>query len=159
MHRYIKRLCYWLAFTSGAALVGVTLLMVIDVIGRYVFNSPLTFAVETIELLMGLSIAFGLALTTYNRGHIRVDLLTQVVSPRLRKVLDLLADLTSIVFFALIAWKTLDKAGQSLRDGLYTQILGLPVYPVVYLMSAGATVAALAAAVHFFRAPAGQEEG
>ncbi len=159
MQRLVNRLSYGLAYVSGAALIAVTVLMSIDVAGRYLFSAPLTFAVETIELLMGLAITFGLAITTYRRGHVRVDLVTHVAPPKLKVFLDLLADLASIVVFALIAWKLFDKAGQTLRDGLYTQILSLPVYPVVYLMSAGAAVALLAAAVLVFRGgPSGRED-
>lgn len=158
MQRLVNRLSYGLAYISGAAFIAVTVLMTIDVAGRYLFSAPLTFAVETIELLMGLAITFGLAITTYRRGHIRVDLITHVAPPKLKVFLDLLADLASIVVFALIAWKLFDKAGQSLRDGLYTQILSLPIYPVVYLMSAGAAAALLAAAVLVFRGgPDGRE--
>lgn len=158
MHKFVKRLSYGLAFASGAALVGVTILMFIDVIGRYVFGSPLTFAVETIELLMGLTIAFGLAITTYRRGHIRVDLLLQFAPARIRKLLDLLSDLASIAFFALIAWKLFDKAGQSMRDGLYTQILSMPIFPVIYLMSAGAAAALVTAAVLVVSRPSSDQE-
>ena len=159
MQRLVNRLSYGLAYASGAALIAVTVLMSIDVAGRYLFSAPLTFAVETIELLMGLAITFGLAITTYRRGHVRVDLVTHVAPPKLKVFLDFLADLASIVVFALIAWKLFDKAGQTLRDGLYTQILSLPVYPVVYLMSAGAAVALLAAAVLVFRGgPSGRED-
>lgn len=157
MEKIIERIVVGLAMVSGFALLLVMTIMFCDVIGRYVFNSPLTFAVELIELLMGLAICFGLALTTYQREHIRVDLLTHARSAIFRRVLDILADIASILFFALIAWKLFQKANQTLSDGLFTQILSMPVFPVVYLMSL-ASLAALLAAIFLFFRPAAKSE-
>ena len=105
MQTFVKRIALGAAFVSGAAFVGLMTLMFVDVIGRYLFNSPLPFAVEVIQLLMGLAIAFGLAITTWHRGHIRVDLVLHSSPAPLRRLLDRLADLTSLVFFALVSWK------------------------------------------------------
>ena len=47
-----------------------------DVVGRYVFNSPFTFTVEFTQLSMGLIVYLGVGLTTHDRGHIVVDVVT-----------------------------------------------------------------------------------
>jgi len=146
MNALIRMLSIGMALIAGSLLLLVTGIMFVDVIGRYLFNSPLAFAVELVELCMGLVITFALALTTLRREHIRVDLLTQVVPPLARRALNLLADVATLIFMALIAWKMFEKAGQTMGDGIFTQILGLSVYPVVYLMSfAGAVTFAVAA--------------
>ena len=147
MHTILNKIAHGAAFVSGAALVLVMSLMFVDVIGRYGFNSPLPFAVELVELLMGLAITFGFAITTLHRGHIRVDLVLHSSPRPLRRILNLLADLGSCVFFALVAWKLFEKAGQTLSDGIITQILELPVGPIVYLMSFASALALVVAVV------------
>lgn len=157
MTSLVRRLSLFLAYIAGAMLVLVMAIMFVDVVGRYVFNSPLTFAVELVELCMGLAITFGFAVTTLHRGHIRVDLVTQVVPPVIRKVLDWLSDLATGVFFLIVAWKTFEKAGQTMRDGLFTQILFMPVHPVVYLMSLAAAAALVVAVVLLLKPSVGGE--
>ncbi len=155
METFARRLSAVLAGIAGAMLVIVMAIMFTDVLGRYLFRAPLTFAVELVELCMGLAITFGFALTTLHRGHIRVDLVTQVSPRPLRQVLDWLADAATLVFFALIAWKIFEKAWQTMGDGIFTQILKLPVYPVVFLMSFAAAAALVVATVLLIRPLAG----
>lgn len=150
MQTIINRIAMGAAFVSGAAFVMIMSLMFADVIGRYVFSSPLPFAVELIQLWMGLAITFGLAITTWHRGHIRVDLVLHSSPRPIRRTLDWLADVTSLVFFALVSWKLFEKAGQTLGDGIFTQILELPVAPVVFLMSLGAALALVVAVAMLF---------
>ncbi len=131
---------------ATAAAIFLLFLMIItfvDVMGRYLFNAPVTFSVELTELAMGLVIILGLAHTTFNRGHISVDLLAPVLP---RGVLALLARLSAVAgafFIGLIAWKFWGKVASTKSDGLATQILFVPVYPFVAIMAAGATFSAL----------------
>lgn len=155
MDRLARTLSYGLAAVSGAALIAVMALMFVDVVGRYLFNNPLTAAVELIELLMGLALCFGFAMTALRRGHIRVDLLTQLTPRRVHPALDWLSDATTLLFFAVVCWKLFQKAGQTLRDGIFTQIVGMPVFPVVYLMSLAAAAGVVVCAVMLLKPSAG----
>jgi TRAP-type C4-dicarboxylate transport system permease small subunit len=74
----VKRISNVLAGFACVVLVGVMMITFVDVVGRYFFNAPITFAVELIQLGVGLLVLFGLALTTLERGHIAVDILETV---------------------------------------------------------------------------------
>ncbi|MBV0911683.1 TRAP transporter small permease [Anianabacter salinae] len=158
MDRLIRRLSYWLALAAGAALIATTALMFFDAMGRYFLSAPLPFAVELVELFIGLSITFGMAYTTYERGHISVDLLPAALPPVGRRVLSTLADITAVIFMGTICWQLFKKAGSMMRDGMLTQILGLPVHPFVYVMAVAAALAA-AVAVLLLLHPADRTEG
>ena len=149
----MTKISSFLALISGAMLLVIMTLMFIDVMGRYLFSAPLTFAVEAVELLMGVSIAFGLALTTLNRGHITVDFLTHVNSRPLQKVLSLFANLLTLVFFAFAAWQLLRKTISNYDDGFYTQILEFPIYPATFLMFTGFTFTTLVVVYMLFGFP------
>ncbi|WP_425071748.1 TRAP transporter small permease [Sagittula sp. S175] len=155
MQRLARTLSYGLAAVSGAALIAVMALMFVDVIGRYLFNNPLTAAVELIELLMGLALCFGFALTALRRGHIRVDLVTQLAPRPVQRLLDWVSDATTLAFFVVVCWKLFQKAGQTFSDGIFTQIVGMPVFPVVYLMSLAAAAAVVTCAVLLLKPSAG----
>jgi len=135
----------WLAAAACIALVVVMLITFVDVTGRYFFNAPLTFAVEIIELGMGLIVLFGMAITTLKRGHIAVDLLSGVLPRFGDMALKYLASFCGFLFIGLMAWRLFDRANNFMNDGLATQVLFLPVFPVVFLMAAAACVATVIA--------------
>ena len=154
----VKRTCAVLALIAGLCLVALMLLMFVDVIGRYFFNSPITFSVELVELLMGLLVCFGLAVTALDRGHVSVDLIGGLVPGAMNRFCRMLAALSGGVFMAIIAWKLWARAGVAGTDGLMTPILFLPVAPVIYLMSVASAFAVVAGLVSLFADP-GSEAG
>jgi TRAP-type C4-dicarboxylate transport system permease small subunit len=138
---------------AGAACICLVFLMLVtfvDVVGRY-FNAPLTFAVELTELGMGLLVFFGLAMVTMNRGHIGVDLVESVAPDQINALLKRIASLAGVLFIGLMAWRLADRASNFMSDGLATQTLFLPVYPVVFLMAAAAGIATLVALVQLVK--------
>lgn len=143
----LKRLSGWMAGLACVCLVFLMAVTFLDVVGRYFFGLPLTFAVELTELAMGLLISFGLAITTLNRGHIAVDLLTSIAPRWANAVFIRLAALAGVLVFGLMAWRLLDRALNFRSDGLVTQVLGWPIYPVVMLMAGAALAAAVIALV------------
>lgn len=147
MQAKLNRVADWLAAGACIVLVVVMLITFVDVMGRYFFSAPLTFAVEIVELGMGLIVLFGLAITTLNRGHIAVDLLSGALPPFGNQALKLLASFCGLLFISLMAWRLFDRALNFMNDGLATQILYLPVFPIVFLMSVAALVAAMIAFV------------
>ena len=150
MENLLKSLSKALASFACIVLLAVMLITFVDVVGRYFFNSPITFAVEMIQLGMGLLVLFGLAITTLDRGHIAVDVLDTVAPKSVQRIFAMLAALSAVVFITLIAWRLWDRGIKFYEDGLATDVLFLPVWPVVILMAVAASVAAFIALVQFF---------
>ncbi len=150
MDVFIKRLSNALAGFACVILVLVMLTTFADVVGRYFFNAPVTFAVELIQLGMGLLVLFGLAITTLERGHIEVDLVETLVPDIIRRLFAMIAALCGVIFIGLIAWRLWDRGMNFLGDGLATDVLFLPVWPVALLMAFAAGVAALVAIAQIF---------
>ncbi|MCP4071706.1 MAG: TRAP transporter small permease [Hyphomicrobiales bacterium] len=135
MKLLIDRISNWMAGAASVFLLGLMLITFADVVGRYFFDAPLVFTVEIVELGMGLMIFFGLALTTLQRGHIAVDLITGITPKNLHVLLVSFATLVTVIFMGLVTWRLWDRAENFWSDGLATQILFLPVAPVVFLMA------------------------
>lgn len=146
MGRFLDRLTRGMALVSGGFLILVMLIMFIDVIGRYFLNAPLTYSVELVELAMGLFVMFGMAQCTLHRGHISVDLLSErIVGRMLDRLFNIIAAVAGAIFMGLIAWRLLMHAIRVYEDGIFTQVLEFPSYPVVFLMFAAGVVSALVA--------------
>ncbi len=145
-----ERVTLWLALAGALALTIMMLLTFFDVIGR-AFNHPIVGTVEVTELLMGLLIFLGVGLTTFLRGHIRVDIFITYLSPRARAVLDTVTMAISTFFAALMCWQLWLKAADTVAMGDVTQIWAVPIWPVAYVMAACSIALVTGLALHFFR--------
>lgn len=128
-----------------AALVLLSLMIVtfIDVIGRYVFSSPLPGAFELTELGMAVLIFAALPLVTADDGHITVDIATNLIPTRLRRPHSVLIRMVMAVGMGVVAWRLFDLAGQKAQWGDQTVFLHLPLAPIAYFMSAMAAFSTL----------------
>ena len=63
---------YVAAGITGVVLLLLMFLFVVDVSGRYFFNSPLSWAFEMTELLMALGISISFAFAETQDAHVRV---------------------------------------------------------------------------------------
>ena len=122
----------------GLLLVGLTAVTVIDVIGRYIFNAPLSGASELTEFLLLGIIFIGLPAITLDKDHISIDLLTMLLPFNLRAILSVFAQVLSAGFFGVLGWQLLKHAN---RLELYQDIsvyLRIPFAPfctaAAYLM-------------------------
>ena len=145
MRRAVRSISSLLSGLAGCALLAMMLLVSVDVAGRYFLNRPLAFAIEVVELLMGVVVMLSLAGATLAGVHVRVDLITQLVPAPVRRWLDALASVLLTLFIALATWKLWDKSRSLYDDGIFTPILAIPVYPVGFVLVLGGAAAIAAA--------------
>lgn len=121
----------------------------VDVIGRYVFNSPLVGAVELVQICMGAIIFFSFPLMFLRNDHIIVDLI-----PQFKR--GYLGWFTSLAFLAVTFYvaitlgdRVFDYATRAFEDGDITEYLAIPRYPVVGFITAAIFTAAAMTALRF----------
>lgn len=146
---FLDRLCLAFAIVAGANLLLLALIVFLDVFGRYLFNRPMPFAVELIELLVAVVVMGGLPLTTFLRGHVAVDLIESVCSPAISRLLSLFSLLVTLGFVVLLGWQCALRAEDLAETGIVTAILGIPVSWVVYFatLASAATILTLIASL------------
>jgi TRAP-type C4-dicarboxylate transport system permease small subunit len=146
----LETLFVWLSY---AALFAMTVLTTADAFLRYLFNAPLPGVEEaTVEFFMPALVYFSIAYIFRVGGHVRITLVSDMLPPRVQRVLWMVFDLLTAALFALIAWGVARRALEALRMNEYsTSPLNYVVWPsfaVVAIGSALLVVRALQAAVH-----------
>jgi TRAP-type C4-dicarboxylate transport system permease small subunit len=121
------------------------MITVIDVVGRYFFDSPLPGGFELTEFLMAGIVYTGIPPTSWRDGHISVDLFDDVTPNGLVPIRQILVHTACTACFGVFAWQLFDLARQIAVDGDVTEYLRLPSAPVVYF---GAALFAVAAMIH-----------
>lgn len=85
---------------AEVALAVTAVVIVMDVIARYAFNSPLAWADELVErYLLVIAIYFALAHGEVTGAHVRITILTRLFAPELRRWIRVVTLVLSAIFF------------------------------------------------------------
>ena len=111
------------------------LLTLVDVVGRYGFNSPVNGSFEITELLLAAIIFSALPLVSAKDQNITVDLIDAFVPRFVAWVRDVAITLVTTIILAGISYKVWSKALESVHYGDRTAMLYLPTAPVYFYIS------------------------
>jgi TRAP-type C4-dicarboxylate transport system permease small subunit len=128
---------------AGFFLVVTMVLIVVNVLLRAIFETPVFGAYEYVGLLTALVIGLALAYCGVQNAHIAVSLLTERLPARLQAVISILINLVSMCFLAVSAWYVGLYAGSMKDTGLVSSTTQIPTYPFVYLIALGLLVYSL----------------
>ena len=139
-----------LAGAGVVALVAMMAIVTFDVILRYFFNDPTVWAGEVASFLTIWVVFFGLGQNMRQGDHIRIDVITNLLSRRMRLVLDVFAHAIAIVFSVVLfmgCWVRFDNfwVRRTVSDSPIMIPLWIPMLPVLV----GAAVFCLAAVSGF----------
>ncbi len=133
------------ALGVAAAVVLFTMMLIttVDVIGRYLFNKPLAGGFELTEMMLAALIYCGLPLVSKRREHIVIDTFDAFMSPSVKRVLDVAADVVCFLTLSGIGYLIFRRAVRVAEYGDTTSVLKLPLAPVAYAMGTMIVIAAL----------------
>jgi len=134
-----------MAYVASVALVGMMMLTVADVCGRYIFSKPIKGTWELVGFLLVAAGSLGLGYCQVRKGHIRVDFLLQYFPEKVRAILSALANFLGFAAFSLLCWRCVLYAQYylSLTRGNATDTLHIPLYPFVLVLAVGTGMLAL----------------
>lgn len=105
---------------------------VLDVLMRWIFNSPFPALNEVVSMVFAVAIAATIPAGLANKVNLRIDLLSRFMTPRLGMWLDAIGGLFLLIFFAVLTWQIYVYAGQLAEQGRATVMLGLPQAPFLF---------------------------
>lgn len=131
-------------------LILMTCITTIDVVGRYLLNSPLHGAYESNELLLGILVFAALPRVTWHQQHLTVTVLSSLLGPVFFKIQQKCLALISAIALAVLGY-FLWQHGLQLADyGDMSNALQLPIAPFAFAISAFTLLAAVASFMHLF---------
>lgn len=126
----LRRLESAAMFAAGVALLAIVHIVVVDVVGRYIFNAPLPWAFDFISqylLVVGFFLVVGPTLE--KREHVAVDIFARMMGARWRNGLAALAHTAALLFVLIMLAEGLDEAWIAWRDqDLQVGILTWPTW-------------------------------
>ena len=141
-------------FLGGCAAVILFLLMLVtfvDVVGREALSAPLPGGFEITELMMAVLIFTALPATSWKEEHVVIDLLDGMTPRAVARFGQVVMNLASGGVMAVISWQITKLARELQGYNELTEILQIPVAPIVYLIGFMSAVTTLVFAVNAWR--------
>jgi C4-dicarboxylate transporter DctQ subunit len=129
---------------SAVCVLILMVLVIADVFGRYLFNSPVPMTYEVGSFLMVFVVFLGLAYTQRMGAHIRVEVFTLRLSSRVRAILDIVASVLGLLLYITIAYQSFIWAWASWQVGDYVSgLINIPRWPSQFVVPLGAVLLCL----------------
>jgi TRAP-type C4-dicarboxylate transport system permease small subunit len=135
------------ALERGAVFVGsvAMALLAIGVVAlvalRYLFGISPFWSEELIRIFLMAAVLIGAGVSVRANRHIRVEFLSELLPPGLRRAWYFLLDLVALALFVLIVVTGIEAVG--FNHSMRTVSLQIPVSTVIWLVPAGFAIAAI----------------
>jgi C4-dicarboxylate transporter, DctQ subunit len=113
---------------STGLLFVMLLLSTVDVLGRYLFNSPLSGSQEISEILLPGIVLLGWAYAQRLKVHVSVDLLFNRFQPRSKAIVALLATCLALAISLLIVWQGMLLSISYFNMGRLIRNINVPIF-------------------------------
>ena len=120
----------WIAYLTITIVV---LLTVSDIILRYVFNHPLSYAVEIVELGLCLTVFISIAACTAHKSHVNIDILLTRLSQRRQAITNSGIYFFTTIMLGILCWRLISYALLSKEIGQVSTMLKLPIYVFILI--------------------------
>lgn len=124
-----RRLRLATAWLCGALLLALTFVTVVDVIGRYILDSPLPGASEYTELLLMAIVFMGLPAVCLDDGHVAVDIVTARLKDGFARLQTVFWRLVVAAVLAVVSWQLWEHGSQLASYNEVTVYLRAPLGP------------------------------
>jgi TRAP-type C4-dicarboxylate transport system permease small subunit len=114
-----------------------------DVIMRYVFNNPITGAMELSQVLMAGVVFLGWGYAQATRSNVRIDFILAKYPLRTQVIIDFAILVLTIALFSLIAWESAIIAMVDWEKNRLIDTILFPIFPFKLLVPLGAFIVCL----------------
>jgi TRAP-type C4-dicarboxylate transport system permease small subunit len=125
-----------------------------DVLGRYLFNSPIIGTKEISSILVVGIVVLGWARTQARGAQINVTLIISRFSQSAQAKINFITTFLSLILFSLIVWQSIKVAIRLWESERLVNILLIPLAPFQLIVTLGALILCLEfiiELVHLFR--------
>jgi len=119
-------LALFLNVVSASVLFILMLLTCVDVIGRYVFNSPLTGSIELTEMAVAAIVFTVFPIISWRGENVVVDLMDRFVSHRIAFIRTIVINLCTSAALLFVGQRIILLGNRSLSYGERSEYLSIP---------------------------------
>jgi len=112
--KYIDKISEWAGIAVAWLIIPLTLVVIYEVVMRHFFNLPTRWGYDTCWMLFGAQFMIGGAYTLLRKGHVRIDIVYNLLSPRGKLIFDAVVYAVFFLFvMVLFTWAGIRFAGEA----------------------------------------------
>jgi TRAP-type C4-dicarboxylate transport system permease small subunit len=136
----VFRLIEWISgkmmLLGGILLFSIVILTCVDVVGR-MMGYPVFGTYELVSFMAALIVAAALPDTQAEKRHIGVEIVTNKLSPKVVKIIDMLTGLAALILFSIVTWRMFLYGNALRQSGEVSMNLRLPEYLLPMILGIG----------------------
>lgn len=147
----VRQICLAFNIVAAALLFVLMVLGAADVIGRTLFNAPISGAAETGPVLLALMVFLSWGYSQIRKDHVNVEMFINYFPKRLKHLTNLFTTLLSLFLFILIVWQSFVYALETFKTGERVYVVGWPLAPFQLFVPLGGLFLCLVLILDVFR--------
>jgi C4-dicarboxylate transporter DctM subunit len=124
-----RRVSERLAFIGVLGILAIALMIVTDVLLRWLFSAPIRGMNEVIDIMLAAAISAVFPAGVCRRVHLSIDLLAPQLPPKLVDWLTVAGDVVLFILLVVFSWSMASYAMDLAARGAKTPYLGVPTAP------------------------------
>lgn len=122
---------------SALLIIPLTVIVIYEVVMRYVFNAPTIWGFEATTFIYGIHFMLGLAYTDLMNGHVKVDIFTARMKPKRQAAMAVIASLIIFlpVFSCMTFWSWSYALTSLQQQELNSTSWAPPIWPIKLIMA------------------------
>ena len=130
-------------YCGGAVLAVLMTVIIVDVTGRYVFNTPLSGSLDLSIVLLVLAVSCAIGYGGRTGAHVTADMVTTVIGPTFEWISGIGIKALAAVVTSIWSWRLFVTGTTAGRLEESTQLLNIPFEPIYKALSVGVGLYAL----------------
>ena len=124
-------------YAGGIALIALAILIVMAVIFRYVFNSPIFGTDDFNQIFLMATVAFSVAYSGRKGGQVIVEILSLVTGPRFTRWTEVFVKILGTFMMCILVWVLIESGINAAEYGETTRSLEITLQPFFWILAFG----------------------
>ena len=124
-------------YAGGIALIALGILIVMAVIFRYVFNSPIFGTDDFNQIFLMATVAFSVAYSGRKGGQVIVEILSLVTGPRFTRWTEVFVKILGTFMMCILVWVLIESGINAAEYGETTRSLEITLQPFFWILAFG----------------------
>ena len=124
----LERFSEGIILLTGLAVLAMTLMVSFDVLMRYFLDQPQLFVDDLTSFLLVAMIFLGAGPVFYKGGHIRIDLVTNLLKPKTQSRMRVITLSMGIAFLFIVIYETMVSTLAAFQTGRVSAVMNYPLW-------------------------------
>jgi TRAP-type C4-dicarboxylate transport system permease small subunit len=149
--RFVSKLSRLLDNIAGWGIVLVMVMVVINIILRRVFNSPILGIYDFVSYITSVIIGFGLAWCALQKAHIAIEFIVDKFSEKSKSVIEVITGFCSVILLLFAGYQMVLDGFKVIKNGEVSATAQIPFYPFIFMVAFGLLVLCLVECVNVLK--------